>query len=255
MKIAFTIGSYRLVPFVRLGIQQIRKFRPDAPILVSDDPSNETPHITRLCQEMGVTYRGARTQRGHFAGDFQSMVNALAFGEAHGCDLTVKVSQRGIFRKPEAIEAIEKAFADPNIMVATPGRPRVLTGERSAKAFGAFGTLSDIVIWRVGSMSGQDLLTLYRWRLQREMKQVPWASFVECLVDELHSIKFPGKTVKIEELTNPTPPNDPSFLRRYQATEKMYRDLALSHGWNAQFHLGEWGHIEHGAYFCKPVVV
>ena len=235
MKIAFTIGSYRLVPFVKLGIQQIREFRPDSPILVSDDPSQETPHIVQLCKETGVQHRGAKTKRGHFAGDFQSMVNALAFGEAHGCDLTVKISQRSIIRRPEAIEAIEKAFADPNIMVATPGKPTVNAGIPS-KGFGAFGTLSDTVIWRVGCMTGEQLLHLYRARLIRE--KVPWASFIECLVDELHSNLFNGKSRKIEEITNPTPPNDPMFLRRYQADERLYRDLALKHGWNAVFHLG-----------------
>lgn len=253
MKIAFTIGAYRLVPFIKLGIQQIRKFRPDAPILVSDDPSQETPHITKLCEEMNVQYRGARTKRGHFAGDFQSMVNALAFGEANGCDLTLKISQRCIFRRPEAIEAIEKAFENPNIMVATPGKPTVHTGSRPSQGFGAFGTLSDLVIWRVGCMTGEQLLHLYRARLMRE--KVPWASFVECLVDELHSNTFPGRSVKIEEVTNPTPPQDPMFLRRYQIDEKVYRELALKHGWNAQFHLGEWGQLEQGAYLCKPVVV
>lgn len=253
MKLAFTIGAYRLVPFIKLSILQIRKFCPDAPILISDDPSQETPHIQNLAKELGVQYRGAREKRGHFAGDFQSIVNALAFGEAHDADVTMKVSQRFIFRKQEGIDCIKRTFENPEIMAATPGQPKVHTGSRPSQGFGAFGTLSDLVMLRVKCMTPEQLLHLYRARLQRE--KVPWASFIECLVDELHTRVFPGKTVKIEELTNPTPPSDPWYLRRYQAEEKAYRELALLHGFNAQFHLGEWGQLEQAAYQCKPVVV
>ena len=98
----------------------------------------------------------------------------------------------------------------------------------------------------------EQLLHLYRARILRE-RGVPWASFIECLVDELHSNVFPGRTMKLEELTNPT--KDPIYLRRYQANEEQYRTLALEHGFNGLFCLGEWGQIEGQSYIAKPVVI
>jgi hypothetical protein len=251
MRFAFTIGAYRLVSFIHLAAVQLRRLVPGVDILISDDPSPETPHIQKLATDLNCSYRGARTRRGHFAADFQSLVNALVFAEACGADVAVKASQRFVFRKPEAIDVLTRAFSNPNILTATPGKPTVLNGSMPSKGFGQFGTLSDVVAIRVGALSAEQLLHLYRARIIRE--KVPWASFIECLVDELHSNVFPGRTVKLPELTNPT--QDPIYLRRYQANEQQYRDLALSHGFNGLFPLQEWGQIEHQQYLAKPVVI
>lgn len=252
MRIAYTIGAYRLVPFIKLSALQLRRLNPDGvDILISDDPSPESVHIEKCAKECGCDYRGARVRRGHFAADFQSLVNALVFAESVGADVAVKASQRFIFRRPESIDVLKRAFENKNIMAATPGQPKVSNQSRPAQGFGAFGTLSDIVAIRVGAMSAEQLLHLYRARILRE--KVPWASFIECLVDELHSNVFPGRTMKLQELTNPTA--DPIYLRRYQADEKQYRELALSHGFNGQFPLAEWGQIEGGQYFCRPAVI
>lgn len=252
MKFAFTISAYRMPAFVRLGVHQLRAFSPDSPILISDDPSAESKDIKAIADEFGCTYRCPAKRRGHFAGDFQSLVSALAFAGAANCDVGLKISQRFIFRKPEALSVIQKAFEDSNIVVATPGQPSTNTNNLSSGGFSKFTTLSDIVAIRVGAMSPDDLLQMYRGRLLRE-RNVPWASFIECAVDDLHHSKFPGRTVKIPEITNPT--NDPIYLRRYQATEKQYRDLALSHGFNGMFPTGEWGQLEGKGYMCRPVVV
>lgn len=252
MKFAFTIGSYRLFDFVRLAAHQIRRLSPDSPILISDDTAPESHLIEKFANEYNCNYRGARQRRGHFAADFQSLVNALAFAEANGCDVAIKASQRFVFRKPESIEVFRKCFADPKIAVVTPGSPTVMTSHvRSTKGFAAFGTLSDVVAIRVGTITPEQLLQLYRARLLRE--KVQWASFIECLVDELHGNVFPGRTIKSPELTNPTA--DPIYLRRYQANQQQYRDLALSHGFAGQFPLNEWGDIERQGYMAKPVVV
>jgi len=253
MRIAFTISSYRLTSFVRLGILQIKSLFPDSPILVSDDPSPESPEIQKTCDELGCAYRGANKRRGHFAGDFQSLVNSLIFAEAIECDVAVKVSQRFIFRKPEAMQVIVDTFDNNNIMAATPGQPKITGQTRTASGFGAFTTLSDVVFLRVGAMSAEQLLHLYRGRLIRET--VPWASFIECVVDEIHTIMFPGRTKKIEEFTNPNPIHDPIYLRRYQASEKMYHELAAKHNMGGIFPLNEWGQIENRDYFCRPAVI
>lgn len=251
MRIAFTIGAYRLTPFIRLGVLQLKKLSPDSPILVSDDRADESGEIEKLCEETDCTYRCTRLRKGHFASDFQALINSLVFAEGAGCDVAVKISQRFVLRKPEAISVIQECFANPNIMAATPGQPRLNNGTKAGHGFGAFTTLSDIVMLRVGSISAEQLLHLYRSRLLRE--SVPWASFLECTVDELHSNVFSGRTRKLEEFTNPT--KDPIYLRRYQATERQYRDLALSHGFNGNFPLIEWNQLEQQKYFCRPLVV
>jgi len=250
LKLAFTISAYRLCDFVHLGLKQLRKLSPDSPILVSDDPSPESLGIRSHAEQHCATYDVARKRRGHFAGDFQSLVSALVFAQSRGADVAVKVSQRFIFRKPESIDVIQKAFADPNIMVATPGQPVVNGFNRATKGFGQFTTLSDVVAIRVGAISAEEMLHMYRQKLLTD--RAPWGSFIECAVDSLHS-KFAGRTVKMEELT--TPRSDPIFLRRYQATEQDYRTLALEHGFGGAFNTAEWGQIEGRKYLCRPRVV
>ena len=251
LKLAFCIGSYRLVDFIQLGIRQLQRLSPESCILVSDDASPESSHIKRIADEHGVNYKCSTIRRGHFSADFQSMVNSLAFAEAAGADVAIKISQRTILRKHEAIDVIQKVFSDPNICVATPGQPKKTQGSRAAKGFTAFAILSDLVMIRVGCMSAKDLLVMYRERLIRE--KTPWSSFIECAVDDLHNRKFPGRTVKMEEFTNPT--DDPIYLRRYQATEQQYRELAMTHGTNGRYPCEEWGQIERRDYLCKPVVI
>lgn len=251
LKLAFTIGSYRLVDFIKLGVRQIQKLSQDSPILISDDHSEESPIISRLADEHGVNYKGSGIRRGHFSADFQALINSLAFAEAAGADVAIKISQRTVLRKPEAIDVIQKSFSDPNICAATPGQPRSNTNNRASKGFNAFTTLSDIVMIRVGCMTPQELLVMYRSRLINE--KTPWACFIECTVDDLHNKKLNGRTVKIEELTNPT--QDPIYLRRYQAKEQDYRNLAISQGWNGRFPCEEWNQIERRDYLCRPKVI
>ena len=253
MKLAFTLSTYRLCDFVRLGLKQLQTLAPGEPILVSDDASPESATIEKMARDAGVAYRCSKIRRGHFAADYQGIVNSVAFAEAAGADVAVKVSQRFVFRKPEAIEVIRKAFSDPAICAATPGQPKQIISQnnRAAAGFGSFGILSDVVAIRVGSISAAELLAMYKERLVRE--HVPWKSFIEVAVDDLHSKKFPGRTVKMDELTNPT--DDKIYLRRYQCVEQEYRDLAKTHGFNGLYPLSEWSNLERAAYICKPKVV
>lgn len=255
VKLAFTIGSYRLCDFVHLSLKQLRRLAPEAPILVSDDAAPESGHIENLATVHGAVYRGSTKRRGHFANDLQAFVHALAFAEAVGADVAVKVSQRFIFRKQEAIAAIIKAFDDPNIVVVTPGQPKVSASGfgNPSNGFGKFTVLSDVCAIRVGCISPSELLHMYRHRLMTE--KVPWASFLECLIDDLCQNRFPGRSVKLEEITNDKDSEDPGFLRRYQNSEQQYRDLAATHGMAGVFPLTEWNQIEGRSYLCRPLVV
>lgn len=252
MKLAFTISAYRLCDFVHLGLKQLRRLSPESEILVSDDISPESPGIAALASQNGAAYICSKKRRGHFSGDIQSLVYALGFARDRECDVAVKVSQRFIFRKVEAIEAIKRAFENPNICAATPGQPRVNGhAPAAAKGFGQFTTLSDVVSIRTNALSPEELLHMYRKKITTD--RAPWASFIEICVDLLHSEKFPGRTLKLEELTNPT--SDPIFLRRYQASDVQYRQLAGEHGFGGAFCCDEWARIDGRRYLCRPRVV
>lgn len=253
MRLAFTIGSYRLVDFIKLGICQIKKLSPDSPILVTDDTAKESGTIKHLTESNGCTYRGNKIRKGHFASDFQSIINALVFAEAAGADVAIKISQRMILRRPQVIDVIQRTFEDPSIMLATPGQPSVTSGGKAQRSFGAFTILTDIVCLRVGSITAEQLLVMYRSRIINE--KVPWKDFIECTIDQLHANQFNGMSAKIDELTNQPNKLDPIYLRRYQNTEQQYRNLALEHGWNGSFPVQEWGQIEQRDYMCHPICV
>lgn len=254
LKLAFTISCYRLLDFVQLGLAQLRKLSPESPVLVSDDRANESPGIESLASRYSAAYICSKIRRGHFAADMNSLVNALVFAKARECDVAVKVSQRFIFRKPESIEWIKRCFENPEICAATPGQPTQVNGaSRASKGFAAFTTLSDVVAIRVGSISPEELIAMYREKFVTD--RAPWGSFIEVAVDQLHSKKFPGRTLKIDQLTNPNPPEDPIYLRRYQTSPELYHKLAAEHGIGGKFTVEEWGAIEGRKYLCKPRVV
>lgn len=253
MKLAFTISSYRLIPFIELGLAQIKKLSPESPILVSDDKSDESGHVKNVAEQHGALYIGSRVKRGHFAGDVWSIINSIAFAEANECDVAIKLSQRLILRKPEAIDVIRKTFEDPNIMMATPGRPQkvVTSGGPAAQGFKAFAILTDIVLFRVGAVDPKDMEEKYRHKCTHE--HLPWSTFIECFIDDFHGKHLAGKTAKLPEFTDPQP--DPIYLRRYQAVPQQYSELAKEHGLSGNFLTGEWSGLENKNYLCKPLTV
>lgn len=252
MKLAFTIGCYALTDFIRLGVKQIKKLSPESPILLSDDRSHESENIKQIAEDNGCAYVCTRVRHSHFGGDLQAIANSIAFAEANKADIAIKSSQRFIFRKPEAIEIIRKTFTDPNILLASPGRPKVAAqAAPSAQGFSKFALLTDLVMFRVGAISAEDLLEAYRQKIKTE--NLPWSTFIESFIHGLHVNTFPGKSIMVDEFTNPT--QDPIYLRRYQSTEMQYRQLANENGFGGMFPLGEFAQLEGKNYICKAPVV
>lgn len=255
LKLAFTISSYRLTPFVHLGLEQLRKLSPDSPILISDDTSDESRNIKALAERYGTAHICPKVKKGHFAGDVQSIINSLAFAEAQKCDIAVKLSQRLILRRPAAIDVIQKVFADPNNLLASPGRPTVIiSGGTAAKGFGKFAILTDLVMLRVGLMKPNDMAEIYRHKCATE--NLPWSTFIEAFVHGLHVNQFPGRGAIVPEFTDPV--GDPIYLRRYQSTEQQYAVLAKENGLPGRvehYPIGEWNRLDGANYVCKPLVV
>ncbi len=254
MRLAFTISSYRLFDFVHLGIKQLRKLcGPDVPILISDDHAVESQYIRQLAKEHGVEYMGSDKKRGHFSGDAQSLVNAISFGVSAGADVAIKVSQRFIFRLPESIKVIERAFAKPEMLIAIPGQPKRAFGSKAAKGFSNFAVLSDVVMVRPSIQIAARFLQLYRHRITTET--VPWKTFIEPAVHAIFNDVGPERSQLIPELTDHMDQANPIYFRRYQNTEEQYRALAATHGILGRFPVVEWGMIEGRMYMAQPVVI
>jgi hypothetical protein len=117
-------------------------------------------------------------RRGHFCADYQSLVNSVAFAKLNNADVAIKISQRVILRKPEAIQVIQNTFKDGHICIATPGQPAKTNNTGTRGSFKAFTTLSDIVMIRADCITPEDLIGMYRERVKRERAE--WGSFIEC---------------------------------------------------------------------------
>lgn len=245
MKIAFTIGAYRLCDFVRLNIKQLQVIAPGCPVMVSDDASPESPHMQAMCHSLGVPIMQSDSRRGHFAGDMQAIVNALAFAESVKADVAIKVSQRLILLDGAA-DAILKRFQNPDLKFATPGKP-----SNARNGFGNFAVLSDLVCIRVGAIDPQGLINHYRYRITTET--VPWKTFIEGFVHSLHANVFPNHSEMMPEFTDVLPSK--LYLRRYQSSEDEYRKLAASFGIGGLFPMIEWGAIDGRSYRPNPVIV
>jgi len=249
MRFAFTIGSYRLCDFIRLNIRQIQEIFPDSPILVSDDASPESHIIERIAKDCGVNYIGTKGKRGHFGGDVQALLNCLAFGEAAKSDVYVKVSQRFVFRKPECRAILEDYFS--KFDFASPGQPKKIHGMTMTHGFGAFAVLSDLVVFKAGTLGPHELMEIYRNRINNE--QVPWKDFVESLIHALHLYRYKDRSVMMPEFTDSSK-EDPLYLRRYQSSEREYQSLASQRGIAGRFPLAEWAVLDGRSYVVNPTL-
>lgn len=254
MRVAFTIGAYRLCDFIKLNILQLRRLVPGAKILISDDVSPESRYIQDICKEFEVPYLGSDVKRGHFAGDVQAIINALSFGRATNADVAIKISQRFIFRKPECLGAVLSSFLDETVDMVCPGVPNVTHGAKQSGGFGKFAVLSDVVAFRPSAVDPNMVLDAYRKRVETEI--VPWKDFVEALVHSLHTGPLNGRSRIVEAITN-TSLEDPGYLRRYQCDARRYLELAKEVGLSGRglFPTCEWHGIDGRMYSPRPKVI
>jgi hypothetical protein len=227
-------------------------FGDDVPILVDDDRSPESDKIAAVAEKYGCSYMVGKERRGHFAGDIQTFVNAIVFGKEQQSDLTLKISQRVVPVLPAFREVFERAFADPKIMVALPGRPRHIA-RPMARFYSKFGILTDVVGIRTGAMEASDLVTVYRERFQNSKNLAD--ALVETTWGHLIATKFPSGAAVLPELANPEPFKAKIYLRKSQAMEREYEQVAAMHGIKGQWNVAEWAVIEGSRYFCRPAKI
>lgn len=255
MKWAITVGAYKLADFVTLNVCRCRViFGDDVDICIDDDLSENSPKIREIAERYECGYVCSPVQRGHFAGDLQTFLTAIAFGKQTECDLVLKISQRVIPVLPAFREVAEKAFSNPEIIVALPGKPKMNQIARpAARFYSSFGILTDVVAIRNGALEPEELLDVYRKRFTTSTNHAD--SLIETTWGWLLAQKFKHSTAIIPEWTNHEAFKPKIYLRKSQAMESEYATLAAMHDLVGTWDVREWGLIEGKNYLCRPLVV
>lgn len=252
---AITIGAYKLFDFVELNICRSRViFGDDVAILIDDDRSENSDKIREIAEKYDCSYVCSEMQRGHFAGDLQTFVNSMVFCKSAKADVGLKISQRVIPVLPAFRECVEKAFENPQIQIALPGKinPRHIA-RPMARFYGQFGILTDVMAIRRDAMPPQELVDVYRKRFTGSPNHAD--SLIETTWGWILANRFPNAHVIIPEWTNHEPFKPKIYLRKSQALEREYAQIASMHGIEGTWNLAEWGMIERKNYLCRPLCV
>lgn len=250
MKFAVTVGSYELAQFVEGAVCCIREaFGADTPILISDDVSERSPEIESIAAKRECHYWRSTGRMNHFAGDFQAVMNALTFAQQEGAEIAVKVSQRLWVLSPKIRERAEAIFADDNIAIALPGRPKKeqIVG---AKSFHAYAYLTDIIFMRPRDFNADTMRVYYQTRFRNGRKI--WDCFVETAFIDLVNRQFATRHRVFEELTDVNG-GEPLFLRRYCTTHQQYAKAASKFGIAGYFPTNEWKSLQRN-YNPRPAL-
>lgn len=236
MTFALTLGCYRLFPFVRLNIAACQAIFPDAPILVSDDFSPESPKIKTIAEEMGASYICTPQRLSHFGGDLRHLLSSIQFAEATQVDVGIKLSLRLVPATPKFREVAERVFSDPLVVMAVPGQiPHAQLVRNEQKFYGGFKILTDQVCIRRGAITAEEVLSTYRSRLASTVTK-DW--LIETLIDNLSQ---KHKTAIVDEWSSHQRDESKCFLRKSMGTERDYVQLAESLGLpKERYPLSEW---------------
>lgn len=251
---AICIGAYKLTQFVELCVLRCRRVFGDVPILISDDLSINSPAIKALAEKHDCDYVVGPSQRSHFSGDMQAFVNLLKFMDELQVDVGLKLSQRFIPVLPRFKETMDETFSDSNIQLCLPGQMAKRQIARPRCFFyGKFGILSDCLALRRGAITPEELLECYRARCKPGQKSSD--SFAETTWGHLLATKFADRHRIMQEWTHHKPFESKIYLRKSQATEPEYAQVAAMEGVKGYWDVREWGQIEGKEYQSKPTVV
>lgn len=252
---SITLGAYKLHDFVELNVCRCRViFGDDVPICIDDDKSEFSPKIQAIAEKYNCGYLCGPVQRGHFAGDAQTITTTLAFGKQMDADIALKLSQRVIPVLPRFRECIEEAFSNPAIKIVVPGRIRMNQIARpSARFFSSFGILTDLIAFRRDAIEPEDFIQFYRDRFQKSTNHAD--SLIEITIGSLMAERFKDASLALDELANHEPFKPKIYLRKAQALEREYQQVADMHGLTGSWNVLDWGMIEKQNYFCRPTQV
>lgn len=182
----------------------------------------------------------------HFSGDAQALLNAIVYGRECGADISLKLSQRVIIVMPQFRVAMEKAFEDPTVQIAVPGRiPKNQISRPSARFFTRFGLLSDVIALRPSAIEPEEFLNIYRERCAAGRH--PSDSFVETSLGYILDRKFPNTYRLIPEWTEHKIGSPKIFLRKSQSSASDFAQIARMEGLSGDvgmYDCREWREIE-----------
>lgn len=244
MKFAVTLGAYSLANFVELNLKWVaRVFGSDVPILISDDLSPESAGIKALAEKYGCHYVVTSQRAFHFQGDWQHIINSIAFAKSIGADFSVKISQRLIILHGDILKVVDQHFDDPTVAISLPGRPakHSITG---SQGFNVYPFLTDVMFMRTSEFDPGELKRRYESKLINSKNY--WDSLVEFMVNDLVMTDYRDRHRVHNELTEHIGGPPHKFLRRYQNQPQDYVNAALSVGLDYRFfQTGEWRQLDH----------
>jgi hypothetical protein len=252
VKFSVAIGCHALSGFIRLNVAYLRRiFGEEMPLCLYDSPSDANDKIKEIADEYGCAYFCERTNRGHFSGDIQSAVTAIAFAQTHGCEMGIKLNQRTVLLSSEIPKLLEKAFADPAVTLLTPGRyPRESIVDNTSVFHSRFPQAVDVLCFRANAWDAQGVADRYKhqWTTGNSKydtySELFWAR-------ESERIKEAHKTV--DWLTAHENGRPFKYLRKIQNTESDYSRAAMDIGIPvSSYRTEEWSKLKPGAYRPSP---
>lgn len=249
MTTAITIAAYALPSFVDLCLASCRSIFGDAPLLVSDDRSRESPRIAAAAKRHGATYCVSKRRRGHLAGDWQGFLNSALWAKGNGCDIALKLSQRFIPLSSGFRSLVEQPFRDPDLwLLHTSKLPPSSVHPMHHATYCQQPLLGDCVAWRPECLDAATLEAAHKRVTQ--IKGADYA-YAEVILNYLTHCVVQGHSLGSVGLADPGEP--PSFLRKIQSHRQDYERAAQRLGVKGEFCLKEWREIEPGReYFCVP---
>lgn len=229
MKFAAAVGSAGYPHFTELNVCLLRAvFGNDLPIVIRDDRSQDTPAIEAIASRRDCYFRTSDVPLGHFGGDVQTFIDALALGEHEGCDVAIKMSQRAMVAHPDLRSVIESKFQDDRVSMVIAGRPDVRRIREGHKQFGRFPCLSDIVFMRVATVKPEFFKESYEEQVRNG--KAYHDCFVELFLHNLANGPLKDHVLLAPELTEHRAGMPPLYLRRYQNPVSDYIRLAKNFG-------------------------
>ena len=142
----------------------------------------------------------------------------------------------------KGVRGLQRYFSDPNICLTLPGRIPPGTIKRAESRFFAnLSTNSDIIAFRVGTISPAELKESYETRVRNNSMR--HASLIEGWMANLIDTAFVTRYSFMPEFTTPYPGRAPLYLRKCQFNPADYLVLAEKLGMKWTGHpplLQEW---------------
>lgn len=226
MKFAAAVGSAGYHHFTELNVCALRRvFGNDLPIVITDDLSVDSHKVAEVAAKRDCYYKRSDVPLGHFAGDVQTFLDALALAEVEEADVAIKMSQRCIVAHPDLRGIIEGRFSsNENLAMVLPGRPNPNLIRVGHQQFARFPILTDMVFMRTSAMKPETIKEEYEKQVQNG--KAYHDCFVEVFVDRLRTGPLNGRVELLEIITNHKGGIKPYYLRRYQNRPEEYAQLA-----------------------------